>query len=45
MDPWHGSIQMEPLLSFPLVFLDDAMAADRKDDDITFCTLCDFEVE
>ncbi|XP_074559519.1 protein S-acyltransferase 18 [Curcuma longa] len=45
MDPWHGSIQMEPLLSFPLVFLDDATAADRKDDDITFCTLCDFEVK
>ncbi|XP_042405533.1 protein S-acyltransferase 18-like [Zingiber officinale] len=45
MDPWHGSIQMEPLLSFPLVFLDDATSADRKDDDITFCTLCDFEVK
>ncbi|RRT60365.1 hypothetical protein B296_00041916 [Ensete ventricosum] len=46
LDPWHSNVQMQPLLSFPLVFLEDAAAMpDRKDDDITFCTLCDFEVK
>ncbi|WOK95212.1 hypothetical protein Cni_G03919 [Canna indica] len=45
LDSWHGNIQMEPLLSFPLVFLDDATTPDRKDEDITFCTVCDFEVK
>ncbi|THU64000.1 hypothetical protein C4D60_Mb01t21820 [Musa balbisiana] len=46
LDPWHPNVQMQPLLSFPLVFLEDAATMpDRKDDDITFCTLCDLEVK
>lgn len=42
MDP--SRTQMEPLLPFPLVVMDDAVAPHLKDDDITFCALCDFEV-
>ncbi|RVX01622.1 Protein S-acyltransferase 18 [Vitis vinifera] len=40
---YHTSI--EPLLPFPLVVKDDAIAPDPKEDDISFCALCDFEVK
>ncbi|KAK9086193.1 hypothetical protein Syun_028587 [Stephania yunnanensis] len=36
---------MEPLLPFPLVSKDDAVSPNVKDDDTTFCALCDFEVK
>ncbi|KAK7344332.1 hypothetical protein VNO77_13807 [Canavalia gladiata] len=47
LDPLKTSAQMEPLLPFPLVMKDDddAIAPNLKDDDISFCTLCDFEVK
>lgn len=44
LEPWKTSIHMEPLLPFPLVVKDDAIMPDLKDEDITFCSLCDFEV-
>ncbi|XP_010241438.1 PREDICTED: protein S-acyltransferase 18 [Nelumbo nucifera] len=45
LDPLKTGVQMEPLLPFPLVIQDDAVMPDLKDDDITFCSLCDFEVK
>ncbi|CAL5208778.1 unnamed protein product [Lathyrus oleraceus] len=47
LDPVKTSAQVEPLLPFPLVmkFDDDAIAPDLKEDDISFCILCDFEVK
>ncbi|KAK3026937.1 hypothetical protein RJ639_040343 [Escallonia herrerae] len=45
LDPWITSAQMEPLLPFPLVMKDDAISPDPKEDDISFCSLCDFEVK
>lgn len=44
LDPLVTSSQMEPLLPFPLVTKDDAIAPNIKEDDISFCLLCDFEV-
>ncbi|XP_042476389.1 protein S-acyltransferase 18 [Macadamia integrifolia] len=44
LDPLKTGIQMEPLLPFPLVAKDDAIAPDLKED-ISFCPLCDFEVK
>ena len=44
LDPWNTNVQMEPLLPFPLVVMDDAVPPYMKDEDITFCSLCDFEV-
>lgn len=46
LDPVKTSAQVEPLLPFPLVmkYDDDAIAPDLKEDDISFCILCDFEV-
>lgn len=44
LDPWKTSAQMEPLLPFPLVMKDDAISPHLKEDDISFCSLCDFEV-
>lgn len=45
LDPWKTSAQMEPLLPFPLVMKDDSIAPDAREDDISFCSLCDFEVK
>ncbi|XVF22203.1 hypothetical protein REPUB_Repub12eG0153400 [Reevesia pubescens] len=45
LDPWKTNIQMEPLLPFPLVMKDDAISPDFKEDDISYCSLCDFEVK
>ncbi|KAJ6320056.1 hypothetical protein OIU76_005565 [Salix suchowensis] len=45
LDPLKASVQMEPLLPFPLVMKDDAVSPDPKDDDISYCSLCDFEVK
>jgi palmitoyltransferase len=46
LDPLKTSTQVEPLLPFPFFMKDDddAIAPDLKEDDISFCTLCDFEV-
>ncbi|KAK6118153.1 hypothetical protein DH2020_048137 [Rehmannia glutinosa] len=46
LDPWNTRIQMEPLIPFPLVVLeeDESLTPHPKDDDISFCSLCDFEV-
>lgn len=45
LDPWKTSAQIEPLLlPFPLVTKDDAIPPHLKEDDISFCSLCDFEV-
>ena len=44
LDPWKTNVQMEPLLPFPLVMKDDAISPDLKEDDISYCSLCDFEV-
>lgn len=41
---WKSNIQMEPLIPFPLIVKDDAIAPDPKDEDISFCSICDFEV-
>ncbi|EEF27251.1 zinc finger protein, putative [Ricinus communis] len=45
LDPLKTSAQMEPLLPFPLVLKDDSIAPDPKDDEISYCSLCDFEVK
>ncbi|OWM79720.1 hypothetical protein CDL15_Pgr023132 [Punica granatum] len=45
LDPWSTSVQVEPLLPFPLVLKDDAVSPDLKDNDTSFCILCDFEVK
>ncbi|KAL6968730.1 protein S-acyltransferase [Sarracenia purpurea var. burkii] len=45
LDPWQTSGQMDPLLPFPLVMKDDAIAPNPINDDISFCSLCDFEVK
>lgn len=45
LEQWNSSIQLEPLLPFPLVVTDDAVSPHRKGDDISFCALCDFEVD
>ncbi|CAM8968799.1 unnamed protein product [Rhodiola kirilowii] len=42
LDPWKTRVQMEPLLPFPLVTLEDAVA---KDLDISFCAICDLQVK
>lgn len=44
LDPLKTSAQLEPLLPFPLLMKDDAISPDLKEDDISFCSLCDFEV-
>lgn len=43
LDPLKTSTQLEPLLPFPLVIKDDAISPELKED-ISFCSLCDFEV-
>lgn len=45
LDPWNTSAQIEPLLPFPFVMKDDAIAPDPKEDDLSFCSLCDMEVK
>ncbi|KAI3905374.1 hypothetical protein MKX01_040065 [Papaver californicum] len=45
LDPLSTNVQIEPLLPFLLVIKDDALTPDLKDDDITFCSYCDFEVK
>ncbi|XP_039007491.1 protein S-acyltransferase 18-like [Hibiscus syriacus] len=46
LDPLKTNVQMEPLLPFPLVTKDDdAISPDLKEDDISYCSLCDFEVK
>ncbi|KAJ7973153.1 S-acyltransferase [Quillaja saponaria] len=45
LDPWKTRAQMEPLLPFPLVTKDDTIAPSPKEDDISYCALCDFEVK
>lgn len=44
LDPVKTDAQMEPLLPFPLVMKDEAISPDLKEDDISYCPLCDFEV-
>ncbi|XP_059659282.1 protein S-acyltransferase 18 [Cornus florida] len=46
LDPLKTHAQMEPLLPFPLVMKDDdSVAPHPKEDDISYCALCDFEVK
>ncbi|KAL5700420.1 protein S-acyltransferase [Ranunculus cassubicifolius] len=45
LDPWKTTVQPEPLLPFLLAFKDEAVSPDLKDDETTFCTLCDFQVK
>ncbi|CAA6668875.1 unnamed protein product [Spirodela intermedia] len=45
LEPVNGRIQMEPLLPFPLIVKNDAVTPDPRDDDISFCSLCDSEVK
>ncbi|GLU16663.1 hypothetical protein SLE2022_330830 [Rubroshorea leprosula] len=45
LDPLKTNVQLEPLLPFPLVMKDDAISPDLKEDDTSYCSLCDFEVK
>ncbi|PHU30346.1 Protein S-acyltransferase 18 [Capsicum chinense] len=45
LDPFKSNLHLEPLLTFPLLVKDDLVAPQTKDDDISFCSLCDFEVK
>lgn len=45
LDPWNTRVQMEPLIPFPLILDDDSLTPDPKDHDVSFCSLCDFEVD
>lgn len=46
LDPWKTSTHLEPLVPFPFVLMkdDDAVSPDLREDDISYCALCDFEV-
>ena len=44
LDEWNTTAHIEPLLPFPLVVKDDAISPNPKQDDISFCALCDFQV-
>ncbi|KAK4486695.1 hypothetical protein RD792_006755 [Penstemon davidsonii] len=45
LDPWNSSnIRMEPLITFPLILKDDSLTPNPKDHEVSFCSLCDFEV-
>lgn len=44
LDPLQTNTQLEPLIPFPLVLKDDAVSPELKEDDISYCALCDFEV-
>ncbi|KAL3849404.1 hypothetical protein ACJIZ3_011286 [Penstemon smallii] len=45
LDPWNnGNIRMEPLITFPLILKDDSLTPNPKDHEVSFCSLCDFEV-
>lgn len=45
LDPWKTGAQLDPLLPFPFVLMkEDAVSPDLREDDISFCALCDFEV-
>ncbi|KAH6787534.1 DHHC-type zinc finger family protein [Perilla frutescens var. hirtella] len=47
LDPWNTRIQMEqPLIPFHLLLQDDSLTPNPKfdEDDVSFCPLCDFEV-
>ncbi|CAH9146350.1 unnamed protein product [Cuscuta epithymum] len=41
---WESSLLREPMFPFPLV-MDDSVAPEIREDDISFCILCDFEVK
>ncbi|KAJ8748682.1 hypothetical protein K2173_008127 [Erythroxylum novogranatense] len=45
LDPLKVTSQMEPLLPFPLLLKDDIVEPHSKDDEISYCSLCDFEVK
>ncbi|KAG6573615.1 Protein S-acyltransferase 18, partial [Cucurbita argyrosperma subsp. sororia] len=45
LDPWKVRPQMEPLIPFPLVMKDDVVTSDHNEEDLTFCSLCNFEVK
>ncbi|XP_022967075.1 protein S-acyltransferase 18-like isoform X2 [Cucurbita maxima] len=45
LDPWKVGPQMEPLIPFPLVMKDDVVTSDHNEEDLTFCSLCNFEVK
>lgn len=45
LDPWKSRADhLDPLLPFPFVLKDDAISPHPKEDDISFCSLCDSEV-
>lgn len=46
LDPWKtSSAHLEPLVPFPFVLMkeDDAVSPHLREDDVSFCALCDFE--
>ncbi|CAB4271818.1 unnamed protein product [Prunus armeniaca] len=46
LNPWKTGAQLDPLLPFPFVLMkEDAVSPDLREDDISFCALCDFEVK
>ncbi|CAN4112706.1 unnamed protein product [Withania somnifera] len=45
LDPSKSNLHLEPLLTFPLLVKEDLVVSQTKDDDISFCSLCDFEVK
>ncbi|OIT07765.1 PREDICTED: protein S-acyltransferase 18 isoform X1 [Nicotiana attenuata] len=45
LDPLKSNLHLEPLLIFPLLVKDDLVAPQTREDDISFCSLCDFEVK
>ncbi|XP_075094019.1 protein S-acyltransferase 18 isoform X3 [Nicotiana tabacum] len=45
LDPLKSNLHLEPLLTFPLLVKDDLVAPQTREDDISFCSLCDFEVK
>lgn len=44
LDPLSTTAQMEPLLPFPLVIKDNSVSPGPLEDDISFCALCDCQV-
>ncbi|KAL0916516.1 hypothetical protein M5K25_014035 [Dendrobium thyrsiflorum] len=45
LDPRNNNVQMDTILPFSLLIIDDAVTPHMKNDDISFCPLCDFEVK
>ncbi|KAJ3681303.1 hypothetical protein LUZ60_015792 [Juncus effusus] len=45
LEQWNSNIQLDPLLPFPFAETNDSVSPCKKDNEISFCALCDSEVK